>query len=158
MQALWRLYRAQHGPGLDGAGGLFSEGRWHSRGERVVYFGASAAIVVLERLAHTDPDLLPSDLRLGYFKFSREVSGVPLDELLVLPDDWVRNEALTRGAGKSWRRQGTSCLLKVPSAILPEETNFVLDPLHPEAKELRLVKERSFQFDSRLLGARLSPP
>jgi RES domain-containing protein len=157
MQALWRLYRAQHGPGLDGAGGLFSEGRWHTRGERVVYFGASAAIVVLERLAHIDPDLLPSDLRLGYFEFSGDVSACDVAKLLVLPDDWVRHQALTRSAGKTWRLQGTSCLLKVPSAILPEETNFVLDPRHPDAQDLRLVKERAFQFDPRLVESGLKP-
>ena len=69
MPQLWRLYRAEYGPGLDGTGGTFADGRWHTRGARVVYFGASAAIVVLERLAHTDPDLLPTDLRLACFEF-----------------------------------------------------------------------------------------
>src|SRR5215831_6694883 len=62
MPQLWRLYRAAYGPGLDGIGGTFADGRWHTRGARVVYFGATAAIVVLERLAHTDADLLPADL------------------------------------------------------------------------------------------------
>ena len=62
MPPLWRLYRTPHGPGLDGIGGIFAGGRWHTLGERVVYFGGSAAIVVLERLAHTDPDLVPDDL------------------------------------------------------------------------------------------------
>jgi RES domain-containing protein len=154
MQGLWRLYRAQHGPGLDGAGGLFSEGRWHTRRERVVYFGASAAIVVLERLAHTDPDLLPSDLRLGYFRFPQEIVVLDVEKLLVLPDDWTRHEDLTREVGKTWRQQGTSCLLKVPSAILPEENNFVFDPRHPAAQDLRLTKERPFQFDPRLVEAK----
>jgi RES domain-containing protein len=151
MRVIWRLYRAKHGPGLDGIGGLFSDGRWHSRGERVVYFGASAAIVVLERLAHTDPDLLPSDLRLGHFEFTRDVSVSNVEELPALPGDWIRDETATRQAGKGWRLQGTSCLLKVPSAVLPEETNFVFDPRHPDAKELRLVAERPFQFDPRLI-------
>jgi RES domain-containing protein len=48
-------------------------GRWHARGDRVVYFGASAAIVVLERLAHTDPDLLADDLRLAHLELSAAV-------------------------------------------------------------------------------------
>ena len=52
-------FRAPHGPGLDSIGGLFAEGRWHTRGERVVYFGASAAIVVLEPLAHKEFAALP---------------------------------------------------------------------------------------------------
>jgi len=147
MRALWRLYRAQHGPGLDGLGGLFSDGRWHSRGRRVVYFGASAAIVVLERLAHTDPDLLPTDLWLGYFEFSEAVSEVKIEEL---PDDCLHDENATRRRGEGWRLGNSSCLLMVPSAILPEESNFVFNPLHNEAKHLRLIRERAFRFDPSL--------
>jgi hypothetical protein len=62
------------GLGMDGIDGMFSGGRWHSRGERVTYFGAPAAIVVLERLANTDPDLLPLDLRPGYFEFPDDIT------------------------------------------------------------------------------------
>ena len=65
---LWRLYRQAHGPGLDGAGGLHAAGRWHELGSPVVYFGASAAIVVLEKLAHINPDALPTDLILTRFE------------------------------------------------------------------------------------------
>jgi RES domain-containing protein len=151
MPVLWRLYRAKHGPGLDGIGGLFAEGRWHSRGERVVYFGSSAAIVVLERLAHTDPDLLPTDLQLGSFEFSRAVSELKVEKLVTLPNEWARDENLTRQAGSLWRSKHATCLLVVPSAILPEEANFILNPLHPDAKHLRQVQERPFQFDPRLI-------
>lgn len=151
MALLWRLYRAQHGPGLDGIGGLFSEGRWHARGERVVYFGSSAAIVVLERLAHTDPDLLPNDLRLGCFEFSRPASELKVENLVELPAGWTQDDSLTRSTGKLWRSKQPTCVLLVPSAILPEETNIVLNPLHADAKHLRLVREREFQFDTRLV-------
>jgi RES domain-containing protein len=146
MPSLWRLYRARHGPGLDGIGGLLADGRWHTRGERVVYFGGSAAIVVLERLAHTDPDLLPNDLQLARFEYSE-----PAVELTPLPANWNQDENLTRKIGAQWRHQGSSCLLAVPSAILPEEFNFVLNPEHPDAKRLRLVRTRLFTFDPRLI-------
>src|ERR1043166_1118223 len=59
MPRLWRLYRAEHGPGLDGIGGTFADGRWHTRGARVAHFGGSAAIVVLGQTRSHDPDLLP---------------------------------------------------------------------------------------------------
>ena len=85
MPSLWRLYRARHGPGLDGLGGLFAAGRWHSLRERVVYFGGSAAIVVLERLAHTDPGLLPNDLQLARFEFPEPVLETKAEELAPLP-------------------------------------------------------------------------
>jgi RES domain-containing protein len=151
MSPLWRLYRTRHGPGLDGIGGIFADGRWHSRGERVVYFGGSAAIVVLERLAHTDPDLLPDDLRLACFEFPEPVAQTRVEEFAPLPADWSHDENATRQIGSHWRQQGSSCLLAVPSAILPEESNFVLNPEHPDAKQLLVVRERSFSFDPRLI-------
>lgn len=151
MLQLWRLYRAEHGPGLDGIGGTFADGRWHSQGELVVYFGASAAIVVLERLAHTDPDLLPDDLRLGLFEFSKQVVPTEVSKVAALPEDWTRNEETTRQVGGSWLRNRSSCVLMVPSAILPQESNFVFNPRHADGKWLRMVRERPFTFDPRLV-------
>jgi RES domain-containing protein len=150
MPELWRLYRAPHGPGLDGIGGMFASGRWHRQGERVVYFGASAAIVVLERLAHADPDLLPDDLRLGHFIFSKPVTPTDLTGPSALPRDWVRHDETTRGIGRDWLRESPSSLLIVPSAILPEESNCVFNPKHPDAQWLTLTSERAFTFDARL--------
>jgi len=151
MPSLWRLYRTQHGPGLDGIGGIFADGRWHTLGERVVYFGGSAAIVVLERLAHTDPDLLPDDLQLARFEFAEPVVETKVEEFATLPANWSQDENATRHIGGQWRQHGSSCLLAVPSAILLEEYNFVLNPEHPDANLLRLVRERRFAFDPRLI-------
>jgi RES domain-containing protein len=151
LTPLWRLYRYRYGPGLDGAGGTFADGRWHTLGERVVYFGGSAAIVVLERLAHTDPDLLPDDLQLGRFEFSDSVLATKVEEFAKLPANWNQDQKATRRIGSRWRRQGASCLLAVPSAIVPEECNFMLNPEHPDAKRVRLVRERRFTFDPRLI-------
>src|SRR5580658_10830404 len=123
MPSLWRLYRTRHGPGLDGIGGMFAGGRWHTLGERVVYFGGSAAIVVLERLAHTDPDLLPDDLQLARFDFAGPVLDTKVEEFTDLPANWRQDENATRRIGGQWRSRGSACLLAVPSAILPEERN-----------------------------------
>lgn len=148
MPQLWRLYRALHGPGLDGIGGAFAEGRWHSQGEPVVYFGASAAIVVLERLAHTDPDLLPVDLRLGLF----ELPGSPaITTPGAPPSGRIQDESWSRHIGDAWLRAKSTCLFAVPSVILPEETNYVFNPRHPGADSLRLIRERAFSFDARLI-------
>ena len=68
-----------------------------------------------------------------------------------LPANWNQDEDATRQIGSQWRQLGSSCLLAVPSAILPEEDNFVLNPEHLDAQRLRLVRERSFSFDSRLI-------
>jgi len=148
MPTLWRLSRARYGPGLDGIGATFASGRWHTRGARVVYFGASAAIVVLERLAHVDPDLLPDDLILAQFDLPDSVEQT---RVVDLPARWTQNEAGARRIGDQWRQDGVSCLLIVPSAILPEESNFLLNPQHPAAQSLRLIRQRPFAFDPRLI-------
>jgi RES domain-containing protein len=127
------------------------EGRWHTLGERMVYFGASAAIVVLERLVHTIRHSLPEDLRLGYFEIPGNVSQVKVEDFSALSPNWIHDKDATRRIGGRWWRESSSCLLIVPSAILPEESNVILNPGHPEAGGLRLVRERPFSFDPRLI-------
>jgi RES domain-containing protein len=143
---LWRLYRDAHGPGLDGAGGLYAAGRWHGLGTKVVYFGASAAIVILEKLAHIDPAVLPSDLRLGRYEGHVSFEEVTSDEVADLTDV-VR----TRARGARFFQEQTACVLRVRSVIVPEEYNLVFNPLHPDAAKVRLASARQFTFDGRLL-------
>jgi RES domain-containing protein len=143
---LWRLYRELHGPGLDGIGGLYAGGRWHELGSRVVYFGAGAAIVVLEKLAHIDPAILPSDLILARFEGDLSVADVSDAEV---GDVW--HLAQTRHLGETFLKAQSSCVLRVPSAVVPEEQNLVFNPLHPQANSLQLVYSRPFSFDGRLV-------
>lgn len=142
---LWRLYRAAHGTGLDGAGGLYAAGRWHRLGRRVVYFGASPAIVVLEKLAHVDPAAFPGDLLLGHFAGEPSVESVT--EQLDLGD-----LSACRLRGERFLEAARACALRVRSVVLPEETNYLVNSLHPEAVRIRLVSERSFFFDERLVA------
>lgn len=146
---LWRLYRRAHGQGLDGAGGRYAAGRWHHLGTPVVYFGAGAAIVVLEKLAHLNPDTLPSDLMLGSFE-----ADVSIED--VWPEGGVESRDLedidqTRAAGQEWLRSGRSCVLRVPSIVVPEEQNLLVNPLHTDAQRITFITERPFTFDGRLL-------
>ena len=147
MLRLWRLYSERYGPGLDGIGGTFADGRWHRRGDRIVYFGLTAAICVLERLAHKDADLLPRNLRLGAFVFD----PAPAVDVAEPPGGWAQDEAVTQGIGSDWVRSAKSCLLVIPSVIVPEESNAMLNASHPDAKLLKAVSERPFSFDPRLI-------
>lgn len=114
-----------------------------------MYFGAGAAIVVLEKLAHLNPDTLPSDLMLGLFEADVSVEDI-------WPDTSKRVRELedvdaTRAVGQQWLAGGRSCVLRVPSVVVPEEHNLVLNPQHPQAGGLALATERPFAFDGRLL-------
>jgi RES domain-containing protein len=141
---LWRLYRRAHGSGLDGIGGLYAQGRWHKLGSRVVYLGSTASLVVLERLAHLDPRMLPDDLVLG--KFAADLNVEHIDDAIDIHD-----LTQTQATGLNFMRSGQAAVLAVPSILVPEELNFVLNPAHPAAATLDLLSERDFSFDSRLL-------
>jgi RES domain-containing protein len=143
------LYRRAHGQGLDGAGGRHAAGRWHHQGTPVVYFGAGAAIVVLEKLAHLNPDTLPADLMLGLFEADVSVTDVWPEASAQSRD--LDDVELTRTAGQEWLKSGRSCVLRVPSIVVAEEHNLVVNPLHAEAQRITLTTERPFTFDGRLL-------
>lgn len=67
-----------------------------------------------------------------------------------LPANWESNIKATRDLGTIWLSQGKTALLKVPSAIVPQTFNFVLNPLHPDAAKFRVVSARTLPFDHRL--------
>ena len=153
---VWRLDRDDRNP-LEGLGGLFSAGRWHPRGVRVVYAASHLSLAMLEKLVHVDPDVLPD--RLAAFEIeipdgdaSREV--VPIDRL---PTDWRAEPpgAATQALGRSWLTDPTRpAILVVPSVVVPREENYLLNPTHPDAGRWSVVSSEPFRFDRRLLVRR----
>ena len=143
---VYRITRAVHQE-LDGEGARRSGGRWNSPGVPVVYASGTRALAALEYLVHIDIDEVPDDLVLLSV-------GVP-DELLVeeVADsvmDRKTRSAEQRAVGDAWAKSGGAAVLSVPSGLIPEERNYVLNPRHPSAKGVRVVHARSFVFDERL--------
>ncbi|WP_273206727.1 RES family NAD+ phosphorylase [Marinobacter subterrani] len=148
MPTLWRISNHED---LDGMGGLHTEGRWHPLGQRVVYLSEHPALALLEVMVHLEVDRedLPDSLKL------LKVSAPDGPEMFTdpqLPDDWKTDETITQKAGLNWLTGTPSPMLRVPSAILPESTNILLNPLHPRAAQTRIVEVINFPFDSRLTG------
>jgi len=152
--SFWRLAREPYQE-LDGEGARLHGGRWNSVGIPVIYASATLSLAVLELLVHVDPEDLPRDL----VALRLEVVGGSLPERVhpgELPDDWaeVPGHPACRTRGDAWAAEGTSLLLRVPSAIVPEEENILVNPRHPEARKLRVASTRPFRFDARLADRR----
>jgi RES domain-containing protein len=148
---VWRIARLAYPP-LDGEGARLNGARWNSPGTAVVYTAGSLALAIVELLVHTDPDLIPDDLTA----FEIEVpSGVSLQILQAneLPVGWDDPDdlAAARSAGDDWLRAARSCVLAVPSVIVPEETNYLINPAHPDASAISVLSSRPFSFDPRLI-------
>lgn len=146
----WRLTREKYAD-LTGEGARRLGGRWNSPGRAAVYLSEEAALPVLEVLVHLDlpPELVPGDYVL---------LRVALDALSADAESAVEqgpSEPLTlagsRRHGDAWLEEGRTPLLRVPSAIVAESFNLVLNPAHPAAASLPPPVSRPFGFDPRLL-------
>ena len=147
---VWRLSAKQYWK-FDGAGAKAVGGRWNSSGYAVVYTSASASLATLEFLAHVTRmrrvrDLvltsaeLPDDMRIERIGFSDLPAGwreFPSPEYLQkIGDEWITRRA--------------SAVLAVPSPVIPQENNYLLNPNHPDFKRVRPNRPVPFPLDPRL--------
>lgn len=143
MIAAWRLCRAPFAT-LDGEGAARFGGRWNSPGRPVVYLAEHPALALVEVLVHLD--LPPEDLPDDYVMLR-----------VALPDDPPpeQAEATTepRAAGDAWLARGAVPVLRVPSAVVPQAANLLLNPRHPAAAPAHIAGREPFRFDPRLLRA-----
>jgi RES domain-containing protein len=148
-----RVYRicSSHHPPLDGQGARRAGGRWNPVGTPIIYASASSSLAVLELLVHTDSDLLPSDLTIVELQIPDAVRVEILDPA-TLPDDWrdyPPPESL-QAIGARWSRSLRTLVLAVPSAVNPGESNYLINPDHPDARRVTIASARPFVFDPRL--------
>lgn len=136
----WRLCRAPFAT-LDGEGGLRFGGRWNSPGRPIVYAASTAALCVLEVRVHLDLplELLPDD----YVLVTIDLGALAVERLGAIP-------RAPASFGDTWLRETRTPVLEVPSAIVPESANLLLNPAHPLAAGARIVATRPFAFDERL--------
>lgn len=149
---VWRIAREPH-QALDGEGARLFGGRWNSEGVAVVYTSATLSLAALEYLVHVDPADAPQDLVALRIAVP---DGLAVEDVGVaeLPAEWNHlpdhPECIRRG--DEWARAGRAVLLRVPSAIVPEEQNVLLNPAHADFERIAVIGTRRFQFDPRLLG------
>lgn len=153
---LWRIAtdtRDYEAYDLGGKGAEKTGGRWNRPGRPVVYTASSVALACLETVVHLDA----GDLPLNRFLVRIEVPDAvwqarqslsPAD----LPVGWsaVPEGKVSLDAGDAWLRGGQCALLAVPSVIVPEELNVLVNPLHADARHISGVKVRPWFYDPRM--------
>ena len=145
---LWRI--SQHAD-LSGIGGVYAGGRWHTRGRRVVYLADHPASCLLEMLVQADrSEELPP-----FYQWLR-VSGPDhaVANVANLPYIWRDDVAATRALGDAWLSSNGSAVLRVPSVLAPEASNYLLNPMHPDAPHFAIDRSVGFPLDERFAGAR----
>jgi RES domain-containing protein len=148
-----RLWRISNHASLSGDGGLHASGRWHSRGRRIVYLADHPASALVEVMAHLEIDAedLPTHYQLLGVEVPESAAITAFDEN-DLPHGWRQQLLLTRARGDDWLRAGATALLRVPSAIVPEAANYLLNPAHPDAARMTIASAIRAAFDPRLMA------
>lgn len=141
------LWRISNYVSLDGEGGMYASGRWHRAERRIVYTSDQPASALIEMVVHLGPVAKPKFCQL----LKIEVPTI----LLIgnpppLPSGWQNNSELTQAIGNRWLDGGTSAILAVPSAIVPEAFNYLVNPTHLESKQLKILAVQSVPLDTRL--------
>jgi len=151
MPSGWRIDRSRRNA-FSGEGARRFGGRWNSPGVAVVYLSEHQSLAALEIFVHLRP-LVPRDKYLAYFVEWNDAHMETLSPR-IFPPDWRASPPgpATMQLGDRWVAEARSVVLAVPSAIVPAERNFLLNPAHPKFGQLRLHKGVEFAFDHRLLG------
>ena len=115
-----------------------------------VYLAATQSLAALEILVHAERELLAQ----AYVAFAVDIPSEMIETLAInkLPKDWqtAYPPVVCQQLGQNWLEHQSSVALAVPSAIIPEETNYLLNPQHSDYAKIRIHSPKAFQFDARL--------
>ena len=146
---IYRLAIETYKNDLSGTGSKLFGGRWNSVGLAVLYTTQNISLAVLEILVRTDMQTIP----ISYHLIKIDIPNAIEPQLISsdkLKKDWKNDIGYTQWMGDEFIKSANSLLLKVPSAIVDEENNYVINPKHNDFKKVKIVKVNKFQFDKRL--------
>ncbi len=150
---IWRLSKVKYATtAFDGEGAHRAGGRWNSKGTAIVYCSATLSLTALETLVHMDVE----DFGMSRVAIRVEVpDDIAMDriEATQLASDWKDTPAPSSLAaiGDQWAAEGKTLLLLVPSAVVPQENNILLNPRHADFAKIQISLPEPFSLDARLL-------
>jgi RES domain-containing protein len=149
-----KLWRISNYRDLSGLGGLKAAGRWHEKGRRVVYATDHPASALLEVMVHLEIDFedLPRHYQLLEIEVPDDVAvgSIFLADIEKAAKAWRDDPRITRGFAAPWFDGAKAAVVRVPSAIMPVSSNYLINPLHSDANRIRVVGAARYPYDRRL--------
>ena len=148
---VFRIARTRYVADLTGTGARLYGGRWNHEGSSLIYTSSTRALATVEFLVHVPIGLVPRDLGIATIEVP---DGAVPDQVTEadLPLNWRQHpppRELVR-IGSDWAISKRSLLLAVPSAVVPGEVNFLINPAHPEMVQVKLIDTQPYALDERL--------
>ena len=136
---------------LTGIGAKSVGGRWNFKGIAVLYTSSSISLCVLECLAHFPAAFAPKDMAMATITIpDDQISEINEADL---PENWrkVPSPRILKEMAYQWIKAQESLVLKVPSIIVPQEYNYIINPFHQDFQKVILDEVTPFAFDNRVL-------
>lgn len=150
MRNVFRISKCKYIDDLKGTGAANFSGRWHSKGTYILYTAATASLALLESVVHLSG--IPQE---DYCMICLEIpdNSVLTITLKELPENWFTNPppGSLANIGDQFVHKNQYLALQLPSAIMPEDTNLLLNPNHKDFEKIRIIYRRKIPIDMRLL-------
>lgn len=147
---VYRLSKSKYSHDLSGKGAERSGGRWNSKGVAMVYTSESRALSTTEIAVHTPLGNIPTDYKIISIEIPDELIGaVELDNL---PSGWnsIPHSRVTQDIGDKFISDNVYLVLKVPSAVVQGDHNYLINPNHKDINKVKILEVEGFNFDKRL--------
>ena len=148
---VYRISKCTYINDLSGTGAFLWGGRWNSKGTYMLYTAETASLALLETVVH-----LTTTASTGFCMICLDIPDSPIQELTIenLPRDWATNpppDAL-RTIGNDFISKHKYLALKIPSAVMAEDHNLLINPLHQDARKIKVMYTRELPVDARLVN------
>jgi len=147
---IYRIAKQKFINDLTGEGARLYGGRWNKKGSAMLYFSEHLSLCVLEMLVHTDQQLITNN----YYFIEVEISEKMIKSISEskLPFNWRSNNLIseTQDFGNNWLQNNKELALRIPSAVLPSESNILINPNHIEVSKIKIIKTSELNLDARL--------
>ncbi|MEO9145454.1 MAG: RES family NAD+ phosphorylase [Ginsengibacter sp.] len=147
---VYRITNEPYKNDISGNGAALFGSRWNSKGIHLLYTSQSISLSILESLVHLKRKEIPSSQYLLHIELP-EVKEIAEISYKKIKKGWYRELEYTQWIGDQFIQNKQSLFLKVPSAIVPSESNFLLNPLHVEFKKVKIIASELLELDKRLI-------
>jgi len=148
---LFRIAKAKRINDLSGEGAQLYGGRWNEKGVSIIYASETRSLAALEYLVHVPMAIVPTDLSISQLNLPDSILPLQVD-ISSLPSNWrgYPPPQTLASIGTKWILSNQSLLLRVPSAVIEQDYNILINPAHHDFKLIEVPRPEPFAFDSRL--------
>ena len=146
---VYRISNEIYKEDISGNGAAINGSRWNSKNIKMLYTGEYISLCILESLVH----LRKIDIPQNQYLLTIQIPDIKFQDILPskLKSNWQQHLNYTQWIGDEFVTANQSLILKVPSAIVPQEHNYLINPLHTDFKKVKLISNELLELDKRLL-------